>query len=443
FCYGFTFQSNFKANEEPLADWEECIGSRPPDVTTLVRHGDDLFFGATDGKLRMQRLDRLGQEGPIVLLDAGPNFIMNSPPAVTEEVVVAAAGALDLRQKFVKRSASERLAIGGGAAVLGALLTRSPLGAIAGGILGSRGGNKEVLRIDGEGLLVGLNRRNNAVQWTIETGYAGNPVVHENRAFIGGMGERACIQLQDGREAWRTGVRKGNEAEFYHIGYAGSLGILGITVPVEPRKTDNGNIEILGDKEVRVEKYDPNTGAVVWKVEIGDVRKRRQVLGASLTVDEKKGILYAVAAQLVAAVDVNTGKLLWSYDHGKAMAELQKKSKDKLIQGVNFSPQIAVQDGVIYVGSEDRKLYAINAQDGKQLWVYNARGPVSHPVFQEGRIYVGSGDGQFHVVDARTGELAWRVRLGSPVISPPLLWEGLAFVATASGDLQTIRLPIA
>ena len=58
------------------------------------------------------------------------------------------------------------------------------------------------------------------------------------------------------------------------------------------------------------------------------------------------------------------------------------------------SPTVA--DGVVYVGSYNDKVYALNATTGHLLWSYETGGPVvSSPAVKNGVVYVGSEDDMF------------------------------------------------
>src|SRR5712692_10221418 len=63
----------------------------------------------------------------------------------------------------------------------------------------------------------------------------------------------------------------------------------------------------------------------------------------------------------------------------------------------------AVHQGVVYVGSQDENLYAIDLAKGKEKWKYKA-GPIKAPAsYRDGLVYVGDLDGAFHCVDAANG----------------------------------------
>ena len=71
------------------------------------------------------------------------------------------------------------------------------------------------------------------------------------------------------------------------------------------------------------------------------------------------------------------------------------------------SPVIA--NKVIYFGSDDTNIYAVNADTGAQIWKYPTGGPVpATPTIANGTLYVGSYDGKFYALDAATGAAKWK-----------------------------------
>lgn len=69
----------------------------------------------------------------------------------------------------------------------------------------------------------------------------------------------------------------------------------------------------------------------------------------------------------------------------------------------------AIVGGVVYVGSEDGKVYALRLADGTKLWEFTADGPVvSSPLVLDGRVYVGSAGTNLFALDAAKGTEVWR-----------------------------------
>lgn len=68
-----------------------------------------------------------------------------------------------------------------------------------------------------------------------------------------------------------------------------------------------------------------------------------------------------------------------------------------------------IQDKVIYFGSDDGNVYAVEAESGRQLWKTATRGPVPcTPAVVNGIVYIGSYDGKFYALDAKTGSVKWK-----------------------------------
>jgi outer membrane protein assembly factor BamB len=80
---------------------------------------------------------------------------------------------------------------------------------------------------------------------------------------------------------------------------------------------------------------------------------------------------------------------------------------DRVVSSPVFS------DGVIYFGSDDHNVYAVDAATGRQIWKVSTLGPVaSSPAVAGGIVYFTSYDGRFYAVDAKNGKLKWKFATG-------------------------------
>ncbi|MBK8057511.1 MAG: PQQ-binding-like beta-propeller repeat protein, partial [Gemmatimonadetes bacterium] len=128
----------------------------------------------------------------------------------------------------------------------------------------------------------------------------------------------------------------------------------------------------------------------------------------------------------VYALDVATGALKWKFATGDV---------------VHASP--AVVDGTVYIGSWDRNMYAIDAKSGKERWryqtgndttIYNQIGIASSAAVANGVVYFGCRDGHFYAVDARTGALKWKHNNNMGwVIASPAVRDGRVYFPTSDG----------
>ncbi len=73
----------------------------------------------------------------------------------------------------------------------------------------------------------------------------------------------------------------------------------------------------------------------------------------------------------------------------------------------------AVFDGVVYVGSSDGYLYAVDGRDGHRIWSFAAGAPVNaSPVVTSGRVFCAARDGRFFALDRTSGRLLWETPTG-------------------------------
>ena len=106
----------------------------------------------------------------------------------------------------------------------------------------------------------------------------------------------------------------------------------------------------------------------------------------------------------------------------------------------NVTSSPAVANGVVYVGSWDGNVYALNASTGATLWSYATGGVVySSPAVANGVVYVGSGDGNVYALNASTGAKLWSYTTGSYVYSSPAVANGVVYVGSGDGSLYALN----
>lgn len=73
----------------------------------------------------------------------------------------------------------------------------------------------------------------------------------------------------------------------------------------------------------------------------------------------------------------------------------------------------AVTAGLVYAGSMDQNLYAVDRETGKVKWTFKTESAIaSSPAVSGGLVYFGSYDGNFYAVDAATGQQKWKFETG-------------------------------
>jgi outer membrane protein assembly factor BamB len=86
----------------------------------------------------------------------------------------------------------------------------------------------------------------------------------------------------------------------------------------------------------------------------------------------------------------------------------------------NLESSPAVVNGVVYFGSTEGNVYALNAGTGAKLWSFTTGiGVLSSPAVANGVVYVGSQNGTVYALNASTGAKLWSFPTGGGVTSSP------------------------
>ena len=91
--------------------------------------------------------------------------------------------------------------------------------------------------------------------------------------------------------------------------------------------------------------------------------------------------------------------------------ELNLRWNFKTGGGVGSTPIIV--EGRVYVGSQDKNIYCIDARDGRRLWNFTTGARIkSSPAVVDGKVYVGPDDGYVYCLDAKNGTRMWKTYAG-------------------------------
>jgi outer membrane protein assembly factor BamB len=110
------------------------------------------------------------------------------------------------------------------------------------------------------------------------------------------------------------------------------------------------------------------------------------------------------------------------------------------------SPSVA--NGIVYVGSQDKSIYALGAWSGNLIWKFTTQdAQVSSPAVVNGKVYTGGDDGYVYCLDAYTGALSWKTFVngnlpytyGSFVFkSSPAVSDGRVFIGSLDGFMYAL-----
>jgi outer membrane protein assembly factor BamB len=170
-------------------------------------------------------------------------------------------------------------------------------------------------------------------------------------------------------------------------------------------------------------------GGLFWNYTTGD--------GVSSSPVMTNGIIYVGSRDHnLYALDKATGTLLWNFT-------------DMDNNWVSSTP--AVANGIVYIGGYRNKAYALDAMTGVLLWNYTVPSRYttrisvsSSPAVANNIVYIGNFDGNLYALNAATGALLWNYTTstyyGDPgVFSSPAVANGIVYVGSVDSNLYALN----
>lgn len=122
------------------------------------------------------------------------------------------------------------------------------------------------------------------------------------------------------------------------------------------------------------------------------------------------------------AVNGLEGKILWKYE----------------TEGGIVGKPILFEE-VLFFGSEDQRAYAISTNSGRQVWSFPTEGPIRcSPQIAQNHLLLGSDDGFIYAVNLVSGKVTWKVDTGAAIRSTPFITESEVVVGNENGEVFSI-----
>ncbi|MCW4029925.1 MAG: PQQ-binding-like beta-propeller repeat protein [Candidatus Bathyarchaeota archaeon] len=201
-----------------------------------------------------------------------------------------------------------------------------------------------------------------------------SPAVYNGLVYIGGSaGDIAALNATSGEQSWSHRGSNYNGHSSFSIG---------------------DGLVLIGMEPQELQAWDASSGAFVWSGNtVGAVSHSTPAI-ANEVVYVSTGIGGAIIQPGgITAIDVTTGALLWNHTIGS----------------IRYSSP-AVAEGLVFVGSDENSIlthdnprghavYAIDSKTGATIWTYTTDGEVySSPAVAYGIVYVGSNDGKVYAI---------------------------------------------
>jgi outer membrane protein assembly factor BamB len=227
-------------------------------------------------------------------------------------------------------------------------------------------------------------------------GIYGTPVLQDGILYVTGYsGGIAAVSATDGGQRWQ--LESGDRV-------VGGALVLGDTVYVG---TDQGDLLALNRTD-GAERWRQRAGNEIWSTPVAD--------GSAIIVAAMDGTVTAFNPD---------GSQRW-----------QQKVAGAAIAGVP-----ALRDGVLYLGSYDRHIYAVDAASGETRWQSSSADNWfwTEPVVDTDTVLAGNLDGHVYAFDRQTGEQRWRTNVAAPVRARMAVMNGVLVVPTGNGTLWGLQ----
>ena len=170
-------------------------------------------------------------------------------------------------------------------------------------------------------------------------------------------------------------------------------------------------------------------GGVAWRVQTGGTVRSTPALA--------NGVLYAGSGDgNLYALDARSGAIRWKYD-----------------AGARITSRVVASGANVYFQTHAGKVVAVNAADGtlhwqrqtgsdaKLAWGYESGDFwASSPAIADDLLVLGSGDGNVYALNAVTGSVVWKTATGGRVRATPAIEAGTVYAASFDGKLYALNL---
>lgn len=191
-----------------------------------------------------------------------------------------------------------------------------------------------------------------------------------------------------------------------------------------------GNRAVIGYADGTLLCVDLKAQKILWEIPIAMPRgtsDTAQMVGIVANPVIVGNTVYAVSYQgNLAALDLNTGKPLWSVPFSSY--------QDFIIQGSN-----------LYIVDTDSHIYAYNRLTGKLLWQQSGLDgrEVTAPVYLPGlsAVAVADGQGYIHLLAAKDGHFVARAQVSkNPIVATPMVTDHRLYVLDQAGNLIAAKI---
>ncbi len=251
---------------------------------------------------------------------------------------------------------------------------------------------------DYNGTMHCLNAASGDLQWKISLGnkIISTPSVYGERIYAGTMGGNIfSIGAAGGKIHWKK-----------KIGSAIWAGL----------KTGDDYI-IAASVDGRLVRLN-HDGEIAWKIEPGG-----EIYSTPLCVERKDLLIIGTNRNLISAVSLSEGSLLWQYSVSSEVRSVPSTDGERII-----------------IGTDDGKVYALSLE-GRMLWMQGLGQAVrSKPLVSKDRVFITGYNSKLNTIDTMSGNVVDTYQTESRIYSSPLKVGERIFFGTNGGFFHSVEI---
>lgn len=209
-----------------------------------------------------------------------------------------------------------------------------------------------------------------------------------------------------------------------------------LATPIYARAALRDGVAYVGTSGGEFHAIDLSDGSFRWTFSAG-----RGIYGEALATPD--AVYFVCDNGYLFKLDRATGKEIWRYDLGDERAsriaphQLVKNSGD--FDWDFHAPKPLLADGVIYIGSGDGGMNAVDPEKGSRIWRFQAQGKIREGAVLDGsHLIFGTKENLVYALDRKDGSQVWRIVLEGPIGAPPTLIGGTLVLGISAGLIQGV-----
>lgn len=221
-----------------------------------------------------------------------------------------------------------------------------------------------------------------------------------------------------------------------------------------PKLTKDGQL-IFGGFDKILYSLNAQTGAQNWSFTESADRYVAPVLvtDTAIYAPSTDHTLYALDLKGQKQWAFKTGNMLWaqpstdgqtiylpSMDHNLYALGLDGKQKWAAdLGGALLGTPVESPDNILYLGTLNNEMVAVNAADGKILWKFTTSGGIwDGPALHDNNLFFGDMKGTFYVLDRNSHTPVASFQPDGPIVDTPLVGKDRVMFGTEAGNLIAV-----